>query len=166
MFTLSGFSVKRPRYELTQGRALEWLSDIHAGAQTTLESLNASERALFANRMRKLIERCACGPAQIGSRGHVTPDLGAAAFESSPLYDVTRHPHGLGTAARSRVFAEVVNAYFETEFAADSVPPRELIHVTCTGYVAPSGAQRLVASKGWGERTHVTHAYHLSLIHI
>jgi predicted naringenin-chalcone synthase len=76
------------------------------------------------------------------------------------LYDVARHPHGRGTATRSRVFAEVVDAYFEAEFAEVSAPS-ELIHVTCTGYVAPSGAQRLVANKGWGARTHVTHAYHM-----
>jgi predicted naringenin-chalcone synthase len=41
------------------------------------------------------------------------------------------------------------------------MPPQELIHVTCTGYVAPSGAQRLVSRKGWGEHTGVTHAYHM-----
>ncbi len=159
MFILGGFSVRRPRFEIAQSRALHWLGDIHVEAQTTSESLNASEQALFSTRIRKLIERCACGPAQIGSRGHVTPDLGSTSYESSQLYDVTRHPHGLGTAARSRVFAEVVNAYFDAEFEDEGVAPGELIHVTCTGYVAPSGAQRLVANKGW--RTHVTHAYHM-----
>jgi predicted naringenin-chalcone synthase len=161
MLTLGRFSAQRPRYQIAQGRALAWLSEIHAAAQATLESLNASERDVFAGRIRKLIERCACGPTQIGSRGHVTPDLGSPNFESSPLYDVTRSPHGRGTAERSRLFAEVVDAYFESEFADEHIPPSELIHVTCTGYVAPSGAQRLVASKGWGDRTQVTHAYHM-----
>lgn len=161
MFLLNDFSVRRPRYQITQSRSLEWLSDVHAEAQNTLESLNASDLALFATRVRKLIDRCACGPAQVGSRGHVTPDLGSSDFERSQLYDVTRHPHGLGTAARSSAFAEIVNAYFEAEFEPEMRAPSELIHVTCTGYVSPSGAQRLVASKGWGDRTHVTHAYHM-----
>ncbi|MEO8903464.1 MAG: 3-oxoacyl-[acyl-carrier-protein] synthase III C-terminal domain-containing protein [Polyangiaceae bacterium] len=161
MFILGGFSIRRPRYEITQARSLEWLSDVHAEAQNTLESLNASDRALFATRMRKLIERCACGPAQVGSRGHVTADLGSSEFEHSQLFDVTRHPHGLGTAARSQLFAEIVNEYFDAEFEPETRAPSELIHVTCTGYVSPSGAQRLVASRGWGDRTHVTHAYHM-----
>lgn len=44
---------------------------------------------------------------------------------------------------------------------ADETPPTELIHVSCTGYVAPSAAQRLVARKGWQGRTGVIHAYHM-----
>jgi predicted naringenin-chalcone synthase len=161
MFKLANFSVQRPRYQIAQGRALAWLAQIHAAAQTTLESQNAPKRDAFAERIQKLIERCACGPNQIGSRGHVTSDLGSSDFEGSPLYDVTRHPQGLGTAARSRLFADIVDAYFEREFAEETTAPSELIHVTCTGYVSPSGAQRVVASKGWGDRTHVTHAYHM-----
>ncbi len=43
----------------------------------------------------------------------------------------------------------------------DQEPPDELIHVSCTGYVAPSAAQKLVAAKGWRGRTGVVHAYHM-----
>ncbi len=161
MFKLSNFSVQRPRYQIEQGRALHWLGQIHAAAQATIESQKVPLRDGFAERVHKLIARCACGPTQIGTRGHVCPDLGSTDFENSTLYDVTRHPRGLGTEARSRLFAEIVNDYFEREFANESEAPSELLHVTCTGYVAPSGAQRLVASKGWGDRTQVTHAYHM-----
>ncbi len=161
MLTLCNFSVQRPRYQITQSRALAWLAEVHAASQATLESLSPSERDAFALRMHKLIGRCACGPDKVGSRGHVLSDLGSPEFAGLALYDVTRYPRGQGTAARSRLFAEVVDAYFEREFAEESAPPSELIHVTCTGYVAPSGAQRVVASKGWGDRTHVTHAYHM-----
>ena len=45
--------------------------------------------------------------------------------------------------------------------ADGEAPPNELIHVSCTGYVAPSAAQRLVAGKGWQGRTGVIHAYHM-----
>ncbi len=161
MFKLTDFSVQRPRYRIEQGRALEWLAQIHAAAQVSLESQNAPKRDGFAERIDKLIQRCACGPAQIGSRGHVTSDLGSTDFQSSPLYDVTQHPQGLGSAARSRAFAEIVDAYFERTYESETSAPSDLIHVTCTGYVAPSGAQRVVASKGWGDRTQVTHAYHM-----
>lgn len=161
MFKLSDFSIERPRYQIAQGDALHWLGQVHARAQATIECQKAPTRDGFAERVQKLIARCACGPAQIGSRGHVTADLGSTEFEHSSLYDVTRHPRGLGTAARSRVFADIVDAYFQREFAEEAEAPSELLHVTCTGYVAPSGAQRLVASKGWGDRTHVTHAYHM-----
>jgi predicted naringenin-chalcone synthase len=161
MLTLSHFSMQRPRHQIAQTRALDWLADIHAASQATIDSLTAAERDAFAARMRKLIDRCACGPDRVGSRGYSIADLGSSDFEQLSLYDVTRHPRGRGTAARSELFAEVVADYFEREFAAESEPPSELIHVTCTGYVAPSGAQRVVANKGWGARTHVTHAYHM-----
>ena len=161
MLTLSNFSMQRPRYQVAQSRTLEWLAEIHAASRATLESLSPAERDAFAARMHKLIERCACGPDKVGSRGHMLSDLSSSEFAGHALYDVTRYPRGQGTAARSRLFAEIVDAYFEREFAEEREPPSELVHVTCTGYVAPSGAQRVVANKGWGARTHVTHAYHM-----
>jgi len=159
MLMLTNFSVQRPQYELRQERALQWLSELHGVAEGTLKGLSGSEQAAFAARYAKLIERCACGPDRIDKRGHVTPDLGST--DQMALYDVRHFPHGQGSAARSELFAQVVNGYFEREYAAETQAPSELIHVTCTGYVAPSGAQRLVAAKGWGELTHVTHAYHM-----
>ncbi len=159
MFMLVNFSEQRPQYELTQQRALDWLTELHSLAEATQNGLSERERATFAARFGKLSERCACAPDRIATRGHVTPDLGQS--EQLELYDVRRFPRGQGSAARSRVFAEVVNGYFEREFANEHCAPSELIHVTCTGYVSPSGAQRLVANKGWGAVTHVTHAYHM-----
>ena len=165
MLMLTNFSVQRPQYELPQQRALHWLSELHATSEATLKGLSEQERAAFAVRFGKLLERCACGPDKIGKRGHVTADLGAAAdlgaSERLELYDVRRFPRGQGSAARSQVFAALVNGYFEREYAGEAQAPSELIHVTCTGYVSPSGAQRLVANKGWGALTHVTHAYHM-----
>jgi len=159
MLMLTNFSMRRPQHEISQRSALRWLGEIHAASEAKSQSLSDSERAAFALRFCKLVERCACGPEKIGARGHVTADLGGS--EGLDLYDVSHYPRGKGSSARSQVFAEVVNAYFEHEFAAENSAPSELIHVTCTGYVAPSGAQRIVASKGWGALTQVTHAYHM-----
>ncbi len=89
------------------------------------------------------------------------PDVGRTDWANLPIYDVTRHPHGQGTAARSRFFAEAVNTYFEAEYENDDLAPGDIVHVTCTGYVSPSGAQKLVQHKGWGDFTRVVHAYHM-----
>jgi predicted naringenin-chalcone synthase len=159
MITLSNFSIQRPEGQITQQAALEWLTRIHAAAEARLQSWSTVERDAFADRLSKLVQRCACGPDKIGSRGHVSADTGRLDFDNLALYDVSKHAHGRGTAARSQLFAEVVNGYFEREYATEARPPSDLVHVTCTGYVAPSGAQRIVANKGWG--THVTHAYHM-----
>jgi predicted naringenin-chalcone synthase len=159
MLMLTNFSMQRPLHAIAQRRALQWLSEIHAASQATLAGLCERERVAFAAQMTRLIERCACGPEKIGTRGHVSADLGAS--EDLDLYDVSRFPHGKGSASRSQAFAEVVDAYFEREYSAEAVAPSELIHVTCTGYIAPSAAQRTVADKGWGALTQVTHAYHM-----
>jgi len=159
MLMLTNFSMQRPEYELRQERALKWLVELHGVAERTLKGQSEVEQAAFAAHYAKLLDRCACGPDRISKRGHVSQDLGSSTHAG--LYDVRHFPHGQGSAARSRVFANVVNAYFEREFAAETRAPSELIHVTCTGYLSPSGAQRLVANKGWGALTHVTHAYHM-----
>lgn len=159
MLWLTNFSQRRPDREIAQSHALEWLSEIHAASEAKMQELSAHERAEFGVRYAKLIQRVACGPDKIGKRGHVTADLGSAS--ELGLYDVSRYPQGRGSAERSRIFSEIVDTYFEHEFAAEARAPSELVHVTCTGYVAPSGAQRLVAKKNWGEQTHVTHAYHM-----
>ncbi|MDX2053139.1 MAG: 3-oxoacyl-[acyl-carrier-protein] synthase III C-terminal domain-containing protein [Polyangiaceae bacterium] len=152
--------MQSPRFQISQERALAWLTDVHAQSESTKRTLSSEQRADFAARFSKLVKRCACGPDKIGARGH-SVDLASKESEDHALYDVGRHPQGLGTVARSRLFAEVVDSYFETEYAEESTAPSELIHVTCTGYVAPSGAQRLVAKKDWGSATRVTHAYHM-----
>jgi predicted naringenin-chalcone synthase len=84
------------------------------------------------------------------------------------LYDDPRtdgghgaYPHGRSAAIRNELFAGAVEAYFAHEYASERDAPDDLIHVTCTGYVSPSGAQKLVAQRGWGGRTRVTHAYHM-----
>jgi predicted naringenin-chalcone synthase len=82
-----------------------------------------------------------------------------AAWVDSPIYDLPRNPHGAGSGARTRVFAELVEAYFHEAYASETEPPDELVHVTCTGYVSPSGAQQLVAARRWPTR--VTHAYQM-----
>ena len=55
-----------------------------------------------------------------------------------------------------RVFQE-----FYPDAKSQEEAPSELIHVSCTGYRSPSGAQTRVAKLGWGDRTRVTHAYHM-----
>jgi predicted naringenin-chalcone synthase len=153
--------MRQPPHRIDQRRALDWLAQAHAASQATLESLDAADRAAFAERMRKVIDRCACGPTKIGTRGHVVDDVGRTDWADMAIYDVTRDPRGQGTAARTRFFADTVRAYFEAEYEDDERAPDEIVHVTCTGYVSPSGAQQVVAQKGWGDVTRVTHAYHM-----
>jgi predicted naringenin-chalcone synthase len=159
--SLTGFSARPPPRALPQRESLDWLADIHAAAEATLEGLDPSERDAFAIRLRRVMDRVACGPSSIAWRASVLAEVGSAEWSKASLYDPTTRPHGAGTDARNKAFAEHVNAYFEEEYADVDRAPKDLIHVTCSGYVAPSGAQRVVAAKGWGALTRVTHAYHM-----
>jgi predicted naringenin-chalcone synthase len=158
---LSRFSNRRPDYETSQERILEWLATAHTQAEVTRGALRHCERETFRARTKKLIDRCACDTASIGSRGFVVPELGRSECTDPVIYDLARHPRGSGTAARTKFYQASVATYFQQEYAVETVAPSDLIHVTCTGYVAPSGAQCVVAERGWGPATRVTHAYHM-----
>jgi len=155
---LTAFSATPPRFQISQARSLEWLAEAHAEAEATRAALSPAEKTLFAARMVRLLARCACAPDKIARRGHSVADIELGGWDGNDIYDLRRHPHGTGTATRTRVFAEVVNAYFEDAYASERAPD-DLVHITCTGYASPSGAQQLVARRGWSTR--VTHAYHM-----
>lgn len=150
---LTQFSSQRPPQQSSQRELLDWLAEAHADSQAITESLDQAGRDAARDRLRRVIGRCACGPDRIARRAHCVAD--------AEFFDCRRQPHGPGAGRRTRRYAELVRAYFAAEYAGEPDPPRDLIHVTCTGYISPSGAQELVVAKGWAERTRVTHAYHM-----
>ncbi len=158
---LAGFVATRPRFEIDQARSLGWLAAAHAEAEATQHHLDPRERQRFEHKLARILERCSAPPAKLARRGHSVPDVERAGFADNELYTFAEAPHGRGTATRMAMYAEQVDDYFTHAYAADHDPPDDLIHVTCTGYVSPSGAQRMVARKGWGTKTRVTHAYHM-----
>jgi predicted naringenin-chalcone synthase len=158
---LTRFVATHPRYAISQARSLEWLAAAHTEAEVTLHGLDAAGRERFAARVQQAIGRCACAPERIGTRGHSVGDIDTFGFEDNALYDLRNHPRGKGSSARTQLFAGIVDEYFESTYAREAVAPDDLIHVTCTGYVSPNGAQKLVARRGWGPTTRVTTAYQM-----
>src|SRR5262249_51695214 len=127
----------------------------------TLENLSTEERRTLGRNMRRRVARFGCDPSRIAQRGSAVPDFGRERFDQMEIYDVNRRPRGGGSAERNAVFARAVGEYFDATYAGENEPPDDLVHVTCTGYVAPSAAMELVAKRGWGESTRVTHVYHM-----
>jgi predicted naringenin-chalcone synthase len=147
---LTRFVSTPPKYEVTQERSLGWLAEAHGVAENTPG---------FAERIARVLERCACPPGKIARRGLSIGDLERAGWDHNELYDLRRDPRGGDTARRTALFEAVVDDYFAAAYADDRDPPDDLVHVTCTGYVSPSGAQKLVAQRRWATR--VTHAYQM-----
>ncbi|HEY5920443.1 MAG TPA: 3-oxoacyl-[acyl-carrier-protein] synthase III C-terminal domain-containing protein [Kofleriaceae bacterium] len=146
---------------MDQAKSLAWLAAAHAEAEANLGKLDDRERKRFETKVARVLERCACPPTKLARRGHSVADVERDGFANNMLYDLPRHAHGRSTATRMKLYADCVADYFTRAYEADEHAPDDLIHVTCTGYVSPSGAQRMVARKGWGARTRVTHAYHM-----
>jgi predicted naringenin-chalcone synthase len=160
---LVDFKNLRPTHEAPQGDTLQWLARMHTEAEKVKVAAAGKpfEAEPFQERMRKLFHRVGCSPEKIGTRGYEVAEGGHASWSEMQIYNVAAHPDGAGSEARTELYARAANAATERLYEGEDMPPRDLIHVTCTGYTSPSAAQKLVAARGWGTRTRVTHAYHM-----
>ncbi len=77
------------------------------------------------------------------------------------IYNLAQSPSGQNLSIRLKHFDEFVDRVFDAYYPSVTAPPDDLIHVSCTGYLSPSGAQKVVSKRGWGSKTTVTHAYHM-----
>lgn len=148
---LSDFQILRPQFETAQEKTLEWLAAAHA---------RSARDEAFRTQIREKLWHVGCKPDRIEKRGHVLADFLGDEWEKMEIYQLDQHPKGKDFSHRSKIYDENVTRFFET-FYQNQNAPDDLIHVSCTGYVSPSGAQKLVSAKGWGQTTTVTHAYHM-----
>lgn len=155
---LTRFAASRPRYVVPQGRTLDWLAAAHAQSEAATKQLDDAHRRAFEDRARAALTKCGCGPDRIAQRGVSVDEMAPDGALREP-YDLSRDPRGGDTGERTRMYAAIVDEYFERAFPDGTPPPGDLVHVTCTGYVSPSAAQKLVAHRGWATR--VVHAYHM-----
>ena len=157
---LSDFHIIRPRHETSQEKGLEWFVAAHIQSEKT-KGLAGAELDDFSTKIRERIGRFCCKPEWIAKRGHVLGDFLHHNWDAMELYRLHETPGGKGMTARIDLFKKEVDAIFEQYFPPLSIAPDDLIHVTCTGYVAPSGAQKIVSKNNWGKTTTITHAYHM-----
>jgi len=135
---LTDFVLIRPRYEMHQESLLEWTADMHAAVGTTSSGLKEKLIALGT------------GQDKIKKRGFQIPD---------PMQNSSRVvPKGL--TERMHFYEEEISNLFENFYPAHCALPEQFIHVTCTGYVFPSPAQKLISKRG-AKQSFVTHVYHM-----
>jgi predicted naringenin-chalcone synthase len=159
---LQTFRSQAPPHRALQGDILEWLAAAHARAELTLQRPEGKEaQEALVRRYRKLVLRFGCSTDRIHSRNAFLDDFTHTAWDRMRIFQLQTHPSGRPCGERSRFFGEVAGQVFQDYYGAAAEPPPVLIHVTCTGYVSPSGAQRLVAGRDWGRATEVVHAYHM-----
>lgn len=161
---LRNFRSQLPAYVSEQSDTIRWLAAAHTRAEQTL-ALSRGDTTFsaddFRRRLERHLERFGCGADKIARRGHEIADFCHERFSEMEVYGVADLPSGAGMLERTRVFAEKAHGVLLRLYSEHPRAPTDLVHVTCTGYVSPSPAQRLVVDKGWHDRTRVTHAYHM-----
>lgn len=155
---LSDFQHIRPHHEIDQEKIQEWIVEVHARAAHCFEN---REMVPFREELLSKIRRLGLGRERIENRGIHHSDLFQEDWSQMDVYPVAEHPHGHGLAKRSHFFDREVTQIFERFYPENCPMPAHLVHVTCTGYVAPSPAQKLVTLRQAGTMTTVTHAYHM-----
>lgn len=150
---ISGITPLRPKHETSQEEAFEWLAASHAKAESS-----RGGTASFRDEIRDKLRIVGCKPHQIAKRGHEIGDFLHHDWKNMEIYRLEEHPQGAPLSTRQRMHASIVEQKFET-FYQDAPIPAEILHVSCTGYASPSGAQKIIAQKG--ALSHATHLYHM-----
>lgn len=144
---LSDFVIVRPLFETPQAETVEWIAAAHASASVAGSS--AREQIL------RLLRRFGGESGAIAVRGHELEGRRYAQGDAGT-------PGGsgaMGMAERMDLFRDAVARVMD-ELIPPDVAPDHVLHVTCTGYRAPNGAQECIARRGWGSTTTVTPVYH------
>ena len=159
---LHDFQSLQPEHHAEQGTILEWIAAAHAQAEITIQQpATDAEREALTRKYRKLVLRFGCSTDRISFRNSALADFTHTDWDRMGIFQLNKYPSGKPCGERSRFYREISGLAFERFYAEESDPPPVIIHVTCTGYVSPSGAQRLVAQRDWGYSTEVIHAYHM-----
>lgn len=154
--SLINFSIIRPQNEKTQEEILSWLAKAHTKAEALKQQRSpSSEPSLqFQKSIQEHLFSLGLGENKIQKR----------AVQALNYLELDRdwgQAEGMNFKERSHYFDLEASKALEDFYKEDSSPPDHLIHVSCTGYVAPSAAQKLVSKRNFGTQTSVTHAYHM-----
>ena len=145
---LHSFSPILPAKAYPQSTLVDWVVDAHAQSEA-LEGRECNKRRL---------KRFGLTEAQISQRYMECPDEGTA-WSEHVIYGLTEEsPHGADIFKRNEFFSSRALAVMEESYI-DQKFPDHLVHVTCTGYIAPSAPQ-LYFSKVPNAPA-ITHAYHM-----
>lgn len=148
--TLHSFSHLRPRFITPQEDLLKWIAAAH-GRLLPIEE---------GKRIEEKLSSLGLGPGKIDSRGSVIGDCLHRRWEEMEIYPLSPTlPAGVSLGKRMEIYQKVVEEIFDQFYPEHTPLSPRLIHVSCTGYVSPSGAQKLVSKRQ--ATTYVTHAYHM-----
>lgn len=166
---LTDFQPVLMRPPIRQEKVLEYTTWLLGTVRCINEHVTSPEQvANIFGQVQGLMNRFSTSPDVISQRQLVVipPFVAEAtrdAFEQElpPLLDNMRDdPHGRQLDVRLRTYREIVYGFLERVYAAETEPPDDVIHVSCTGFLSPSPVERFYSDKGWLQTT-VTHSYQM-----
>ena len=155
---IADFQILRPPHETTQEATLDWLISAHVEAE---KMKNNPDLSSFRETIAEKLWRVGCKPDRIAKRGHVIEDYLHKNWDQMQIYCLREDPSGKNLSVRSKMFETHTDKIFAQYYPEKCSSPNDLIHVSCTGYVSPSGAQKIASLRNWGHQTTITHAYHM-----
>lgn len=160
---LQDFTVLRPQFETEQKSALEWMVGAHSAARKKLSGWQQGDKEYeaFRSELSEKLMKLGLGNGKIQKRSSELRDFFHSDWSKMDIFNVEEHPEGYMLDKRMDFFNESASRVFEEFYPEGSKLPAHLIHTTCTGYVAPSAAQKIVSLRNMGRETAVTHAYHM-----
>ncbi len=151
---LSAFHVIRPRYEKEQAILLQWIMKAH------IHCLEKQGAEFEIPSLQDAMQKMELGTKKIKWRGTQLEDFTEKSQDAMSIFAIDEHLEGAPLKKRMERFSEESFEIFQKFYPESSLLPDHLIHVTCTGYVSPSPAQKIVSLRK-GLSTTVTHAYHM-----
>lgn len=139
MVRIFDFQIERPPFCVAQVDVLKWLSAAHG-------LHGADEEAVHA-----MFVKLGLGEKKVQKRYTFYQDCEHRNWDEMEV-------HGKDMGARMKFFDEKTSEYVKRLYM-DKMIPEDVIQVSCTGYVAPSGVQRVLAEKS--PHAVVTNAYHM-----
>jgi len=157
---LNDFRILRPVSEHSQTTTLEWLAAAHRRAESIRSKDSNFDPITFEEKIHALLNRVGSPEkVKIQKRGTQLLDVGHTRWQEMDLFKLSDSPSCIGE--KTEYYGKAVDRFFEEFYPENETMPDDLIHVTCTGYLSPSGAQKIVAKRNAGRKTTVTHAYHM-----
>lgn len=159
---ITDFLAPPTQFSSLQSSILEWIVNAHTQAESIQRgNWSLNEKEAFAQELRERLWHVGCKPNIIEQRGHVISDFLHCNWPEMQVYRLDCHPQGINAQSRQALHQEIVDNFFEYLYRDEVSSPTGMVHVSCTGYASPSGAQKTISRKHWEGKSTVTHVYHM-----
>ncbi len=149
---LHSFRSVKPLHHRRQSELVNWTLRSHERAESFRAVVPEPEK------FKRMLSRFCLREEQIQERYFECDDV-TTEWEKNKIYHLNPEtPHGANIFQKNLFFQERGISVFQEIYEQDKVPDH-LLHVTCTGYVAPSPPQIYFSRKA--AQPSITHAYHM-----